>query len=150
MNSYYPKSQRWALRYISKRDGAERICYPQSEEKKNEQLAICKDRGITVLSCRKLYPFSTEKNQHNFDLIHNICMNRMDDMRTGEVAWNESEYDRLDALREKAEKYFLLPAPIAWLPYEELVEARELAAMAVLHRQEACIANGRPDLVAGC
>lgn len=150
MSIYYNKEQRWALRYISLKDGTEKVCYPRSEEKKNEQLAICKQKGITVLSCKKLYPFSTEKNQHNFDLIHNICMNTMHDMETGEIPWDGAEYDKLFELKEKAEKYFGLELPVAWLPYEELAEAKEIATAAILHRQEACIRNGRPDLVTYC
>ena len=117
MKYTYAKEQRWALRYISKIDGTERVCYPQSEQKKNEQLDLCKQKGITVLSCKKLYPFSTEKNQHNFDLIHSICMNAMHDMETGEAEWNSTEYDRLEAMKEKAEKF------IAWI--EQLKVDRE-------------------------
>lgn len=150
MNELYNKEQRWELRYISAKDGTEKVCYPRSEEKKNEQLDLCKQKGITVLSCKKLYPFSTEKNQHNFDLIHNICMNRMNDMFIGEAEWNEEEYDRLESMKEKAEEFFCLPLPIAWLPYDKLAEARELAQMAIIHRQNACIEAGRPDLVAHC
>lgn len=150
MTEFYSKEQRWALRYISKKDGTEKVCYPRSEEKKHEQLDICKQNGITVLSCKKLYPFSTEKNQHNFDLIHSICMNAMSDMEAGETEWNEAEYNRLETMKEKAEKFFCLPLPVAWLPWEELREAKELANLAILHRQEACIRNGRPDLVTYC
>lgn len=146
----YQKEVRYELRYVSSKTGTEKVCYPRSEEKKNEQLAVCKQNGIKVLSCKKLYPFSTEKNQHNFDLIHTVCMNAMHDMESGETPWDEAEYDKLYALKEKAEKYFCLELPIAWLPYEELVEAREIATAAILHRQEACIRNGRPDLVNYC
>lgn len=146
----YNKEQRWALRYISKKDGTEKVCYPRSEEKKNEQLATCKRNGITVLSCKKLYPFSTVKNQHNFELIRNICFNTMHDMEHGETQWNGDEYDRLDAMKEKADYFFGLPLPVAWLPWDEYCEAKELANTAIIHRQEACIANGRPDLVTYC
>ena len=36
------REQRWELRYVSIKDGKEKNCYPRSEEKKNEQLAICR------------------------------------------------------------------------------------------------------------
>lgn len=150
MNNYYTKEQRWALRYISLKDGTEKVCYPRSEEKKNEQLDLCKQKGITVLSCKKLYPFSTEKNQHNFELISNVCFNAMHDMMAGETEWDEAEYDRLAVMKEKAEEFFCLPLPLAWLPWEDLREAKELANLAILHRQAACIRNGRPDLVTYC
>lgn len=146
----FKREQRYELRYVSRIDGTEKVCYPRSEEKKEEQIAICKQKGITVLSCKKIYPFSTEKNQHNFELIHNICMNAMHDMEVGETEFDDDEYSRLEELKNKAEKYFLLPLPIAWIPWEELREANELANLAILHRQEACIRNGRPDLVTYC
>ena len=148
--TYYQKEDRFALRYISNKDGKEKVCYPRSIEKKNEQLAYCKAHGIRVISCVKLYPFSTEKNQHNFELINNICYCRLHDMAYGEVPMDRAEFDRLSELKEKAERFFCLPLPVAWLPYEDWREAKELAQMAILHRQEACIANGRPDLVTYC
>lgn len=144
------KEQKWELRYISKKDGKEHNCYPNSEEKKNEQLKICKERGIKVIHCKKLYPFSTMKNQHNFELINNICHNTMYNMEAGEIEWNEAEFNRLADLQEKAERFFLLPLPVAWLPWEDWKDAKELASMAVIHRQNACIEAGRPDLVAYC
>lgn len=144
------REQRWELRYVSIKDGKEKNCYPRSEEKKNEQLAICREKGIKIIHCKKLYPFSTMKNQHNFDLIHSICFCAMHDMLHGEAEWNEAEYDRLEAMDEKAQKFFGLPLPVAWLPYEDWRDAKELANMAIMHRQDACIANGRPELVALC
>lgn len=142
--------QRWEIRYVSKQDGTVKKCYPRSEDKKNEQLSVCKERGIEVLSCKKLYPFSTIKNQHNFELIRNICMNTMYDMQNGDMAWDDAEYDRLADLKDKADRFFGLPLPVAWLPWDELCEAKEVAQAAILHRQDACIAAGRPDLVAYC
>jgi hypothetical protein len=146
---YFKKETRYELRYIAA-DGKEKKCFPRSEEKKNENLAICKERGYRVVSCKKLYPFSMEKNQHNFELIRNICFNTMSDMDSGEIPYDAAEYARLSDLKDKAERCFGLPLPIAWLPWETYKEAKELAFMAILHRQEACIANGRPDLVTYC
>ena len=147
---YYAKEERYELRYISKKDGKEKSCYPRSTEKKDEQLQLCKERGVKVVYCKKLYPFSTEKNQHNFELVHNVCRNTMHDMDMGDIEYNEAEYDRLAELASKAEELFCLELPVAWLPYEQLKEAKEISQMAILHRQEACIANGRPDLVKYC
>lgn len=144
------RENRYELRYVSPVNGNVTACYPRSEEKKNENIEFCKERGIKVISCKKLYPFSTEKNQHNFEPINNICFNRMHDMESGEIEWDEAEYDRLSEMREKAERFFGLTLPVAWLTWEDWKEAKELASMAVLHRQEACIANGRPDLVTYC
>ena len=131
-------------------NGTVKTCYPRSEEKRDENLAYCRERGIEVISCRKLYPFNTMKNQHNFDLIHSICFNRMHDMEHGEVAWDGEEYDKLDAMKKDAERFFCLDLPVAWLPWEDWKRAKELSDNAIIHRQEACIANGRPDLVKYC
>jgi len=150
MYNYYQKEERFEITYISIKDGQTKKCYPRSKEKKDEQLKHCKEKGIKVLSCKKLYPFSTMKNQHNFQLINDICFNRMHDMEMGEIEYNEAEYDRLWDMKEKAEKYFCLELPVAWLPYEDLKEAKELSQMAILHRQNACIEAGRPELVAYC
>lgn len=82
--TYYPRKQRWELRY-QLADGTPKTYHPTSEEKKEQALATCKANGYRVISCKKLYPFNTEKNQHNFDLIHNICMNAIFDMDSGET-----------------------------------------------------------------
>lgn len=148
--NYYKKEDRWELRYISLKDGTVKNCYPRSKDKKDEQLRVCKEKGIRVIHCKKLYPFSTMKNQHNFELIRNICFCELDDMEKGEKPWDEEEYDRLTDLQDKADRFFELELPVAWLPYEDWKDANELANMAIMHRQDACIAAGRPDLVAGC
>ena len=146
----FKREERYALTYVSKKDGSTKVCYPRSAEKKDEQLAICKANGIKVVSCKKLYPFSTEKNQHNFMLIANICFNRIHDMENGDIPYDEAEIERLEAQKEKADRFFCLDLPVAWLPYEEWKEAKEMATMAVIHRQEACVVNGRYDLIQYC
>ena len=144
----YKKEERYCITYISKKDGSEKKCYPRSTEKKDEQLSICREREIRVLKCEKLYPFNTYKNQHNFELIHNIAMIAIYEMRDGERSWDE--YDRMEELKEKSEKFFCAELPIAWVPYSEWKEMKELSEMAIMHRQDACIANGRPELVSLC
>ena len=143
------RETRFELRYFTK-DGYEKVCYPRSVEARDRNLDYCKRNGIEVISVKKLYPFNTMKNQHNFDLISNICFNRMHDMESGEVAWDDKEYDDLAIMREDAQRFFCLDLPVAWLPWEDWKRAKELADNAVIHRQEACIANGRPDLVTYC
>lgn len=144
------KEQRWALTYVSKKDGQVKTCYPRSEEKKKEQIELCKKNGIEILSCKKLYPFNTYANQHNFELINNICFNTMYDMDSGEIEYNAEEYNRLEKARKRAEEFFCLPLPVAWISWEDWKDAKELSDMAIIHRQECCIANGRYDLVAYC
>lgn len=137
----------YELRYDRK--GEERVVRFR-ENHKAGNLQACKERGFKVISCRKLYPFNTMKNQHNFELIYNICWNRIYDMEAGDEPWDDAVYDELEARKERASYFFRLPLPVAWLPYEEWQEATEMATAAVLHRQDACIKAGRPDLVSLC
>lgn len=99
---------------------------------------------------KKLYPFSTARNQHNFQLISNKCTIIMREMECGEREFNEAEYDRLERMRDRADELFAMPLPVAWLTWEDLKDAKELSAMAINMRAEACVAKGRPDLVTYC
>ena len=142
------KAEKWQFKY--EKNGEVKICYPQSKEQIEKNRAICKKNGYKVISVKKLYPFSTMKNQHNFDLIHNIVMNELYDIWHGNKSVPDEEYERLEKARDRSEYFFCLPLPIAWLTWDEWEEANEMAASAIVHRQEACIANGRPDLVTYC
>ena len=147
----YRKEERFELTYISKKTGETKRCYPRSAAGKDEQLAKCKEYGVKVISCKKLYPFNTEKNQHNFELIHNICMNRLHDIyRNGEPEQYKGEADRLKEMKEKSENLFCLPLPVAWVTWETLKDAKELSAMAINHRMDACAEAGRYDLIGYC
>lgn len=147
------REQRWEIRYVvptAYGNESEKVCYPRSKEKKVETLKACERLGYRVLSCKKLYPFGSYKNQHNFDLVKNICCNRMWDMTHGEAKFDEAEYDRLAKMSEKAERFFDLPLPVAWLPWEDWKDAKELAELAILHRQDACIEAGHSEWLAYC
>ena len=149
----YQKDQRWELVYqIPQKDGSTitKSCFPKSEEKKTENIELCKKYGYTIVSIEKLYPFSTMKNQHNFDLIDNVCFNLMHDMRNGDIKYDEAEYDRLETMRQDAEEFFCLPLPVAWLPYKKWKRAKELSELAIMHRQDKCIENGHPEWVTYC
>ena len=148
------REQRWEQRYAvptANGNWKEKVVYPKSEEQRDSNKKKCEALGYRYISCKKLYPFSTNKNQHNFELISNICYNRIHDICVmGEDEAYDGELDRLEALKEKAEKYFLYPLPVAWVTYEDLREMKELSNMAIMHRQEACIRAGRPELVTYC
>jgi hypothetical protein len=149
----YKKEERYELRYEVPTAGgnwSEKVAHYNSKEKAQANRAKAQELGYKVISLKKLYPFSTMKNQHNFELIHNICMNTMYDMDAGEIPYDNEEYNRLWDMKEKSEEFFCLPLPVAWLPWEKHQEAKKLANMAIMHRQDACIANGRPDLVTYC
>lgn len=149
----YKKEEKWGIWYAvptAEGNWNEKYCRVNSKEKKDANIQKIKELGYKFISCKKLYPFSTNKNQHNFELINNICYNTMWDMDHNEIPYDNAEYNRLYDLRQKAEKYFCYELPVAWVPYEELVEMKEISNMAIMHRQDACIANGRPDLVTYC
>ena len=134
------REARYELRYISKKTGEEKCCYPRSKAKRDEQLALCRENGVTVVSCKKLYPFSTMRNQHNFELIYNICYNTMADMDMGDIPYDAEEYERLQKTREKAGQFEVMDLPVAWVPWETYCEMKEMAAAAECHRD---IANAR-------
>jgi hypothetical protein len=143
------REQRWEMKYLA--NGQEKYCYPRSEERMKANKQKIKELGYKLISCKKLYPFSMARNQHNFMLISNVCHNRIHDICVmGEKEEYNGEIDRLVDLKEKADKYFGYPIPIAWVPWEEHCEMTELATMAITHRQEACVEAGRPDLVSYC
>lgn len=146
------REQVWEMRYIVTKDGeqVERVCHPRSEEQRDSNMRKAKELGYKVVSCKKLYPFSTQKNQHNFALVGNICSNRMYDIAMGEQEQYEREYEKLEGMKEKADKFFCYPLPVAWVTWEDLCEMKELSSMAILHRQESCIRAGRPELVTYC
>ncbi|MBR5276784.1 MAG: hypothetical protein IKU35_06590 [Bacteroidaceae bacterium] len=136
----FPKEDRWEFKY--ERDGHTRYCYPRSKESIEDNRKFCLEKGWKVLSVKKVYPFSTEKNQHNFELIRNVCSNRMHDMDMGDIPYDGEAYDKMYDLKERAEQYMGLPLPVAWLPYEQLKEAKEIVAMAHEHRYAANLAAG--------
>ena len=147
------KEQRWEMRYVvvsALGQEIEKVCHPRSEEQKQKNIDTCKRVGYKIVSVEKMYPFNTYKNQHNFELIANICFNRMHDMEIGDVAYDNDEYIRLEDMKRKAEKFFCAELPIAWFTWDDWKEAKELSEMAILHRQDACIEAGRPDLVPYC
>ena len=129
-----------------------RVCYPRTEEKLDESMEILKtNENYRLISCKKMYPFDMWNNQHNFELIRNICYNRMRDMEDTETPFDKAEYERLEELKEKADRLFgMMTGPITWMVWEDLKDAQELSMMAVNHRMNACIENGRPDLVQYC
>lgn len=142
------KEQRYRFEYEA--DGKSKVCYPKSEETKNKNLEVCKEKGYKVIKVTKLYPFSTYKNQHNFMLVKNRCSNKMDDMNTGVIPYNKKEYNRLYKLASKAEELYCLELPVAWLDWETMREAKTIAEMAINWRAESCIRNGRFDLLQYC
>ena len=144
------KEQRFKIRYISKKDGTEKVCIPRSEEAKNEQLKKAKDAGIKVISCTKLYPFSSLRNQHNFSFVADRTLNIMHDMLMGDVEYNEAEFEKLQKMHDRANELFCLEFPVAWLEWKDLKDAKELSMMAINWRIDTCERAGRYDLIQYC
>ena len=159
----YKERQVYKMAYIKEEKYELRYAVPTAEGNWNEKRQVygskehfernkakCKELGYKVIKACKLYPFNTYKNQHNFELINNICHNTMWDMDMGEIEYNEAKYNELYERQQKAERFFCMPLPVAWVCWEDWQEMNEMATAAVLHRQNACIANGRPELVSYC
>ena len=151
-NYNYKKEEKWEFTYAVVKDGVETIkkCYPKSKEQIEKNKQTCEEKGMRFIGCKKLYPFSSEKNQHNFELVRNVCFNTIRDMQNGDIEYDEAEIDRLYDLKEKADKYFELPLPVAWLPWEELKEAKDICTMAVEHRVAKCVEHGLYDYIQYC
>lgn len=141
---------RFVIEYISPITGEITKCYPMSVDSKNKCLETNKRKGIETISVKRLYPFSTVKNQHNFDLIISMCYNMMCEMERGEREWDDDVYEALSEMRQDAQECFQLPLPVAWLPYEQLHKAKDLVMIATSRREAACIENGRLDLLKYC
>lgn len=142
----YTKEEKYELRYevpTANGNWSEKVAFGNSKEWLDRNKAKCKELGYRVVKASKLYPFNTWKNQHNFMLISNICRNTISDMEMGEKEWDDAEIERLEALREKADKLESLPLPLAWIPYEDWKDAKELSEMASLHRYNTCLEHGR-------
>ena len=130
--------------------GQEKACYPKSKEQVGTVRRKAKEAGCTILSVKKLYPYNMEKNQHNFQLIADRSLNIMADMDIGEIPYDAAEYDRLWEMHEKAERFFCYGGGIAWVPWEDLKEMREMAEAAVEIRVQSCVRAGRLDDIKYC
>lgn len=133
------REERYDFTYINSM-GKEKTEQVRSKDRLNKCLQTCDELGYKVLCWRKLYPFSTMRHQHDFDHINNICANKMYDMESGIIPWDEAEYDRLAKTREKAQEFFCMPLPVAWVPWQTYSEMKELATASIVHRD---IANAQ-------
>lgn len=131
------REERFEFTYINSM-GKQKTEVAHSRKRLDDCLKTCEELGYKVVRTRKLYPFSTMRNQHNFALIANICYNTMWDMDNGEIPFNRDEYDKLAETREKAEKYFCYELPVAWVPWETYKEMKEISTAAICHRDRAC------------
>lgn len=139
--------QRYKIEYEV--NGAKKTRTVYTEEDKKEFLNKCKAMGYKA-TATKLYPFSTNKNQHNFMLVINRCNNIMYDMDMGYIPYNKREYDRLYELVEKAEKLFCLELPVAWVDGKTYREAKTISQTAIEYRVNTCIERNRYDLIKYC
>jgi hypothetical protein len=139
---------RYKINYVDA-DGKNKSIVVTGKDKAEKYATAYKEKGYKVTTT-KLYPFSTNKNQHNFMLVKNRCYNTMYDMDTGNIPYDKAEYNKLYELSQKADEFFGLPLPIAWLDWKTVREAKKIAQMAVDYRMETCIKNGRYDLLQYC
>ena len=133
------REERYEFTYINS-EGKEKTEQARGKARLNRCLDTCRELGLPVVRTRKLYPFSTERHQHDFDHVHNICKNRMYDMEIEEIPWDSNEYKGLEETAKKAEEFFCLPLPVVWVPWEQYKEMKELVVASEVHRD---IANAR-------
>ena len=132
--------EKWGIWYsVPTADGnwADKYIRVTSKERLEHNLGRIKELGYRLDKYRKLYPFNMEKNQHHFELIHNIVMNELYDIWHGEKKVSNEEYERLEETKEKAERFFCAELPIAWVPWEDYKEMKEFSVAAEIHRDEA-------------
>ena len=129
------REERYEFTYINK-DGLAKTERVKSKEHFDKCLKTCEELHYPVVRKCKLYPFSTLRNQHNFQLIANICYNRIWDMEHDVIPYNADEIERLEARRTAAEEFFCYDLPVAWVPWETYKEMKELATAAICHRDE--------------
>lgn len=140
------KVEKWGIWYsvpTAEGDWKEKYIRVTSKEKLNHNLDLIKKYGYRLDKYRKLYPFNMEKNQHNFELIHNIAMNELYDIWNGLKKVSDEEYARLEEAKEKSEKFFCAELPIAWIPWDEYEQMKEMATAAEIHRDAANARAGR-------
>lgn len=131
-------------------NGTKKFYYPRSSEQREKNIAVAKERGYKIVENVKLYPFNTYANQHNFEFVRNRCFCRIYDMQEGVIPYNEEEMDRLESMKETADKLFLLPLPVAWVDGKTLGECRELSTMAINWRIDTCERTGRFEDIKYC
>lgn len=138
--------------------GEKMTYYPKDTATKDRNLEIAKKKGYEIVEkATKLYPFNIEKNQHNFELIRNICFNRMTDMEDGEIEWDGEAYQKLADLKDEANECWDIAfmrsrenPNIAWIDGQLYHKAKKLVELAVNHREAKCIEAGRIDLLQYC
>lgn len=149
----YKREQKWEQKYMvpTRESGwVERIVYPNTPEQRDRNAIRIRELGYRPVSCKKLYPFSMERNGHNIDLINTLCANRLHDWYMGDLEISGDEAEALEALKRETEAYLSGADQIVWVPWDTHKRLTELSAMAVEHRANACIEAGRPDLVKYC
>lgn len=121
--------------------------YLRGDERKDKFVEQAKQLGV-VHRVQKCYPINMERNQHNFELISNICANEMYDMDDGVIPYNAEEYAMLQQAKADAERFFcscgMFNSSISWFVWDDWKRAKELMAWAVNHRMDACERAGIP------
>lgn len=120
----------YRISYLSDKSGEIKCKVVEGERKKDSTLKYCAEHGIEVGKVEKLYPFSMNKHQHDFDFVSNVCYNKIYDIINGEIEGTSEDIEKLEATKERAEYFFCKGAGVVWLTGKELSEAKELAVYA--------------------
>lgn len=139
------KESRWEIRFISSRNGWKTTEIAYSDQEKDRMLRKLSESGEQVLRCRKLYPFSTMHYGHHFGMQYFRCSLRIDEIESGQPEKYSGEKEYLMGIAKRAQEFERLPFPVAWLPFDELRDAKQIVEMSIKCSKQACIDNGFPE-----
>ena len=105
-----------------------------------DRAKLMEDHGASEIRCVKCYPINMMEHQHDFEHISTLCRNEISDMEDGIAQWSSYRYEFLKKMAEKAEYFFGffgMDGYLAWFPYEEWKEAKEMISASEIHRDMA-------------
>lgn len=124
------------------KDGSRKSFLVSSLEDIEQKRKIVAERGHMIMREDTLYPFPTEMYRHAFSHVSDMCYNRMHDMENGDRPFDKEKYDKLEKLKEDAERMLALPLPVAWLESKELDTAILLVGLSEEQRNRTIEKSG--------
>ena len=103
----------------------------------------------------KKYPFSVQKHAHDIEFRKNRVWNTLRDMESGDIAWDEKQYDmlldHLDQLRDLLDAVMnSRDGRIAYLTGKQIALAKDCIAWASGVRANTLIKNGKTEWLPYC
>lgn len=103
----------------------------------------------------KKYPFSVQKHAHDIEYRKNKVWNTLRDMESGEIPWDDKEYDRLQDLLDQLRGLldvvqFGGNGYVVYLTGKQIGLAKECVAWASESRANSLIAAGKAQYLKYC